>query len=59
MATLIPAVYLVQLPVQVEEVLAVFRISIELEAYNIHISCYGDLKHLMPTPRAPPPAIRF
>ena len=40
-ATLIPAVYLVQLPKQVEEVLDLFRISIELEAYNIHISCYG------------------
>ena len=40
-ATLIPVVYLVQLPKQVEEVLDLFRISIELEAYNIHISCYG------------------
>ena len=40
-ATLIPVVYLVQLPTQVEEVLDLFRISIELEAYNIHISCYG------------------
>ena len=40
-ATLIPVVYLVQLPTQVEEALDIFRISIELEAYNIHISCYG------------------
>ena len=40
-ATLIPVVYLVQLPTQVEEALDIFRISIELEAYNIHISASG------------------
>ena len=52
-ATLIPVVYLVQLPKQVEEVLDLFRISIELEAYNIHISCYGEA---LPTPRATAPS---
>ena len=42
MATLIPEVYLVQMPAQVDDVLEFFRLAIELAAWNVHISCYGD-----------------
>ena len=43
-ATLIPEVYLVQLPAQVTEVLEFFRLSIELDAWNVHISCCASLR---------------
>ena len=42
MATLIPAVYQVQLPQQVNDALEFFRLAIELDAWSIHLSCYGD-----------------
>ena len=38
-ATLIPDVYQVQLPVQVDEALQFFRVSIDLDAWNVHMSC--------------------
>ena len=41
-ATLIPEVYLVQMPAQVDDFLEFFRLAIELAAWNVHISCYGD-----------------
>ena len=41
MATLIPDVYQVQLPPDVDEVLQIFRVSIEIDAWNVHMSCYG------------------
>ena len=36
---LIPDVYQVQLPVQVDEALQFFRLSIDLDAWNVHMSC--------------------
>ena len=41
MCTLIPAVYQVQLPSNVAAILEVFRVGIELDAWNIHFNCYG------------------
>jgi hypothetical protein len=40
-ATLIPAVYHVQLPAQVNDVLETFRVTLDLDAWNVHMSCYG------------------
>ena len=31
--------YQVQLPVQVDEALQFFRVSIDLDAWNVHMSC--------------------
>ena len=30
-----------KLPVQVEEALDIFRVTLELDAWNVHVSCYG------------------
>ena len=30
------------MPAQVDAVLEFFRLAIELAAWNVHISCYGD-----------------
>ena len=30
------------MPAQVDDVLEFFRLAIELAAWNVHISCYGD-----------------
>ena len=40
-ATLIPAVYQVQLPAQVNDALEMFRVTLEFDAWNIHFNCYG------------------
>ena len=40
-ATLIPAVYHVSMPTQVADVLNLFRVAIEIDAWGLHFSCYG------------------
>ena len=40
-ATLIPAVYQVQLPAQVNDALETFRFTLEMDAWNVQMSCYG------------------
>ena len=40
-ATLVPDVYQVEMPPQVNAALEFFRITIELDSWNVHMSCYG------------------
>ena len=58
-ATLIPEVYIVQMPAQVHGVLEFFSLAIEIDAWNLHMSCcpwqppnHGTrLRRLMPLGR--------